>query len=157
VPRIPPEQRFLVLLTAGLAVAAGLLVAFVVLDSSGGDRPREYQAFEVGSGPALAEQARRQPLFFADPIGGERGFVLVLHEGSFVALHVVPPAGSADCPIDWDPEEEAFEDCEGTRYQPDQLDRFPVRVGDDDDPDAVFVDLRTLNPAPRPQDGDRRA
>lgn len=149
---LDPGQRRLLLWTAGAAVAAGVLAGALVVAASRESRPRRhYQPFRVGEGPALARAVRTQrPLFFADPLNGTRGFVLTLDGGDFVALHVVPPGGSARCPVGWDDARRVLADCRGRVYEPSQLARFPVTVGTPGDRDAVLVDLRRILPAPSP-------
>lgn len=146
--RVPPAQRRLVLLTAVAAVAAGVFVAVAVIlaTGEGTSTPEEYQPFRIGRADRLAEQIRDRPVFFADPTGGERGFALALHDGDFVALHVVTPGGSAECPIDWAVEDERFEDCDGRVWTPPQLARFDLRLVEEDGVDIVVVDLRRRLP-----------
>lgn len=152
------DPRRLLVATAGFVLVATAFVAFLVFQTSRTERPREYRPFEVRLGPALTERIDERPVFFADPTGGDRGFVLTTHEGRLLALHVIPPGGTAACPVDWDPEAEQLVDCEGTAYEPDQLARFPVTAGpgaDGADEDAVLIDLRTIEPAPAPRLGIR--
>lgn len=140
--RLPPAQRRLFLLSLGALVLAVAFVLVAIIVATG--RPAvvegEYRPFEVGNADRLSEAiATERPLFFADPTGGTRGFVLTLADGNFAALHVVPPRGRASCPVDWNLEEERFEDCDGRAFRPDQLSRFPVTINDDG---VVVVDLR---------------
>lgn len=146
--RIPPAQRRLVVLVAAAAVAAGVSVGVAVVLASGQPavRPDRYEPFVTGHAARLGELiATDQPLFFADPTGGIRGFALALEDGDFVAVHVIPPGGSADCPIDWDPTADRFEDCHGKVWATRELRRFPTRLSEDD---LVVVDIRRLDPAP---------
>lgn len=144
--RIPPAQRRLVILVAAAAIAAGVFVGVVLVLASGQSavRPGEYEPFEVGSAARLGELiATEQPLFFADPTGGTRGFALTLDDGDFAAVHVIPPGGSRDCPIDWVTERRRFEDCKGRHWPVDELRRFRTTI---DDRGIVLVDLRALLP-----------
>jgi len=152
--RIPPAQRRLVALTALVAVLAGIFVAVAVILATGQQAvaPDEYEPFRVGRADVLVDTVRDRPVFFADPTGGERGFAFTLHEGDFLALHVVPPGGSAECPVDWSVEASRFEDCEGQVHRPEELARFQVRVVDEGDEEIVLVDLRRRLPAPSPRD-----
>lgn len=139
---LPPAQRRLLFLSLGALALAIAFVVLAVIFATGRPAVREgeYEPFEVGDAARLAEAiAREQPLFFADPVGGDRGFALTLDDGAFAALHVVPPGASSDCPIDWNDSAETFEDCRGRRWATDELARFPTSVEDD----LVVIDLRT--------------
>ena len=142
--RVPPEHRRLLILVGAAAIAAGVFAGAAVILATGQPavKPGRYEPFAVGNAARLGQIiATEQPLFFADPTGGDRGFVLALDDGDFAALHVVPPGGSRACPINWEPEAARFADCRGTQYQPDQLRRFHTRVNDDG---LVVVDLRKV-------------
>jgi hypothetical protein len=95
--------------------------------------------FEIEDIASLADQA---PLAFADPTGGSRP-LLIQHLGDepeedWVALLAVAP-GTEACAVNWDPDEEQFEDCEGQTYPADGtgLTPFPTRVEDG----TLYVDL----------------
>lgn len=142
--RVPPEQRRLVLLSMAALALSIVFVVFALIFAAGRTAtPEDYEPFEAGPASFLAESiATQAPIFYPDPTGGDRGFHLTLHEGDFTALHVVPPDGSRDCPLEWRPARERFEDCEGTVWRPDELRRFPVAIEDD----VVVVDLRRTIP-----------
>lgn len=145
--RIPPAQRRLVLLVGAAAVAAGLFAGVAVILASGQPavRPEQYEPFVAGNAATLGQMiATEQPLFYADPTGGTRGFALAIEDGTFVALHVVPPNGSPDCPIDWDLEAEEFRDCNDRVFETSRLRRFETEVENN----LVVVDLRTVEPPP---------
>ena len=150
IDRIPASQRRLFIVSAVAAAVAGVFAGVVLLVAAGPqERPRHYEPFAVGQGPELADAIRHQrPLFFADPTGGSRGFVLTLEDGQFLALHVVPPGGTRACAVGWNERHRRLEDCHGRAYRSEQLARFPVIVGTRGDPDRVLVDLRRLLPAP---------
>lgn len=146
--RIPPSQRRLVILVGLAAVAAGAFAGVAIVLASGDSavRPSEYQPFEVGNAARLGEAvATEQPVFFADPTGGTRGFALALEDDELVALHVIPPGGSADCPIDWKPEDRRFEDCRDRVWDTHQLRRFRSSVNETG---LFVVDLRTMEAPP---------
>lgn len=146
--RVPPAQRRLVVLVAAAAVAAGIFAGVAILLASGRPavQPGEYEPFVAGNAARLGEiVATEQPIFYADPTGGRRGFALALEDGDFVALHVVPPGGSPDCPVDWDSEARHLKDCRGRAYEAGQLRRFPTSVNDEG---VVVVDLRRLRDPP---------
>lgn len=139
--RVPPEQRRLVVLSmAAVALAVGFVV-FALIFAAGrtAEVPDEYQPFEAGPAATLSELiATQQPVFYPDPTGGDRGFFLTLVDGSFTAVHVVPPGKTRDCPVEWRVGEEHFEDCDGTVWEPTDLRRFPISIRDG----TVVVDLR---------------
>jgi hypothetical protein len=148
--RVPPAQRPVV---AGLAVAVALAIAFVayaLLRASGEPAVRagDYQPFVVGRASALGRAVQERPVFFADPTGGTRGFVLALEDDAFAALSVVPPGHDRACPIDWDPARRRFEDCRARAWETAELARFPVVLRDQGKDSVVVVDLRRRLPAP---------
>jgi hypothetical protein len=150
--RLPPAQRRLVLLTAFAAVGAVALavVAVVVATEQPAGEQAEYQPFELGAATRVAEIVIERPVFFADPTGGDRGLAVTLLDDDLAAVHVVPPGGTRDCPVDWDAEGEQFEDCAGRAWAAEELSRFPLTVRAVDGIDKVFVDLRrTLPPVAR--------
>lgn len=147
---VPPAQRRMVILSV---VALALAIAFVVVAvifAAGRPAVREgeYEPFEVGDAGALGRAiATGGPIFFPDPTGGDRGFLLAVEAGELVGLHVVPPGGSPDCPVDWNRDDEIFTDCEGRMWRSVELRRFPTTI---DDEGLVVVDLRRTLPAPEP-------
>lgn len=148
--RVPPAQRRLVILVGAAAIAAGIFAGVAIVLASGQPavQPDEYEPFVVGNAARLGEiVATEQPLFFADPTDGPRGFALALEDGDLVALHVVPPGGSRDCPVGWDAGQGRFEDCRGRPHDTHTLRRFPTTIDADG---LVVVDLRRLEPPPGP-------
>ncbi|MGH8972271.1 MAG: hypothetical protein ACRD0C_03610, partial [Acidimicrobiia bacterium] len=85
------------------------------------------------------------PVLIPDPKGGDRTFYLDLEGDDIIALHVVPPGGSARCPVQYDHTARRYEDCDGRPVVRDTLARFEVltRV-DDEDRKTIYVDLRRL-------------
>lgn len=133
---------------AGLAV--GIVVVAVVSASGGGGEPQPYQPFFAGTSDRIVKQIRADgPVFFPDPRKGERAFYLDLDGEQVVALHVVPPGGTAECLAQWDRAERRYEDCRGGPVDRAGLARFPVLTREIDEKVSVFVDLRSMTPAPQ--------
>jgi hypothetical protein len=138
------------LLVGLAAIVSGVALGVLVISMVGGDsgsRPATYEPFLAGSRERITKSIGEDgPIFFPDPRGGNRAFYLDSKDGKIVALHVVPPAGDAACPVQWDRKAKRYEDCRDTRVDPATLRRFPVIDGTQSRPDAVYVDLRTLEP-----------
>lgn len=140
-----------IMATAG--VVMGLVVGFVVVailtSGDGGGAPEPYQPFFVGTSDRVTGRINEGgPECYQDPRKGDRSFCLDLDAGRFVAYHVVPPGGSAECLVEWDREEKRYEDCRGASLDPATLARFPVLTREINDKVSVFVDLRTTTPPP---------
>ena len=141
----------------GLVLAAGavggLIVGLLVVATVTGERaPPGYRPFPAGlKADRIQDIEDGGPVLIPDPRGGDRSFYLDLEAGEIVALHVVPPGGSARCPVQWDRDQRRYEDCDGTEVARDGLARFVVTTRvDDEDGELVFVDLRELVPPPTP-------
>ena len=134
--------------TAG--VVMGLVVGIIVvaiLSGSGSDEPQPYQPFFAGQSDRITKQVKADgPVFYPDPRRGDRAFYLDLEGGMILALHVVPPGGSADCLVQWDRAEKRYEDCRGGPVERSALARFPVLTREISKKTSVFVDLRTITP-----------
>jgi hypothetical protein len=139
-------------LVATAAVVSGLAVAVVVIGLAGGARqPAAYQPFPAGTERSIAAQIRKDgPVFYSDPGQGTRAFYLDLEGGRVVAFHVVPPGGTARCPVQWDRAARRYVDCQQTPVDPATLSRFAVLTRPQGDETAVFVDVRTTEPPPAP-------
>src|SRR5919199_372998 len=137
-------------LLATAAVVSGLAIGLVVIGLAGGTRqPVAYQPFAAGTEQSITAQIQKDgPVFYADPSQGTRAFYLDLEGGKVVALHVVPPGGTAKCPVQWDRKAKRYTDCAGTPVDPATLPRFPVLTRAQGEQTAVFVDLRTVGPPP---------
>lgn len=139
-PRSP--SRALVL---GVAAVGGLIIGLLVVATvSGGRQAATYRPFFAGMKADRIRDIRQGgPVLIPDPKGGERTFYLDLEGDAIVALHVIPPGGSARCPVQYDHAQRRYEDCDGRPIIRQTLRRFKVidRV-DEDDEVAVFVDLR---------------
>jgi hypothetical protein len=142
------------LLVGLAAVVSGLALAVLVIGMVGGDsssRPATYEPFLAGPRQRLIRSiADGGPIFFPDPTGGTRAFYLDRMGTTLVALHVFPPAANEDCPVQWDRKAKRYADCQKQAIDPVTLRRFPVIDGTQSRPDSVYVDLRTLEPAPAP-------
>jgi hypothetical protein len=132
-----------VAITLVAAVAAGLVVAGLLLfaTSRGGDAPAG--PFALGSADGLRRNVREEgPVYFADPTGGE-GLWLDRRDGELVALVAVPPGGDRDCTVRWRDSIGSYVDCDDRRYSADELAVYPVEVRDG----LLYVDTR--RPSPR--------
>ncbi len=140
----PSRSRSRVLvLTAG--AVAGLIIGLLVIATLTGERqPATYRPFFAGlKDNRMADIREDGPVLIPDPKGGDRTFYLDLEGDEIVALHVVPPGGSARCPVQYDHTQRRYEDCRGGVVARETLRRFKVltRVDDKERP-AIFVDLR---------------
>lgn len=146
-----PPQRVFVLTAASIGGLAIGLLAIATL--TGSRQPATYRPFFAGMKDSRVEDIREQgPVLIPDPKGGERTFYLDLDGDDIVALHVVPPGGSARCPVQFDHPQKRYEDCQGRPVARETLARFKVitRVNDDDE-EAIFVDVRELQPPVTPR------
>jgi hypothetical protein len=151
VPASKSDARLLLTATAAV-VAAGVLVAVVLLFATGrGSSPKKYAPFAAG----LAHNIRTElkdggPYFFPDPFGGNKSILFALEDGQIVALSNVLP-GTKSCTVRWRGSIDRFQDCHGDKLTSDQLDRFQTKV---DDAGAgkglLFVNLKHTLPAPTP-------
>jgi hypothetical protein len=138
---------------ATAAVVLGLAVGIVVvavLNSQGGGEPPPYQPFFAGTSDQVTRQIKKDgPVCYQDPKAGEHSFCLDLQGDQFVAYHVVPPGGTADCLVQWDRTEKRYENkCSGAPVDPATLARFPVLTKDIGDKTSVFVDVRETTSPP---------
>lgn len=143
---------------ATAAVVLGLAVGIVVvavLNSSGGGEPPPYQPFFAGQSDRVSKQIKKDgPICYQDPKAGERSFCLDLVGDQFVAYHVLPPGGTADCLVEWDRKEKRYKDkCSGAPVDPATLARFPVLTREISEKISVFVDVRTPAPPGSPPAG----
>ena len=135
---------------ATAAVVSGLAIGVLVIGLAGGARqPAVYQPFPAGTEQRITALIQKDgPVFYPDPRNGTRAFYLDLEGGRVVALHVVPPEGTAECPVQWDRKARRYTDCRGAPVDPATLSRFAVLTRPQDDQTAVFIDLRTVEPPP---------
>jgi hypothetical protein len=136
--------------TAGVVLGLALgIVAVAVISAGGGDgEPQPYQPFFAGTSDRLTKQIRADgPICFPDPSEGDRAFCLDLDGDEFIALHVVPPGGSAACPVEWDRAEGRYEDkCTRAPVDRSTLARFSVLTREISKKISVFVDVRSTTP-----------
>lgn len=141
------RRRGLVLTAAAVG---GLALGLVVIATVGGERqPATYRPFFAGmKADRVADIRQDGPVLIPDPSGGDRAFYLDLEGNAVIALHVVPPGGKADCPVQYDHDERRYEDCRGGPITREALGRFTVttRLSEDGKDEAVLVDLRRLEP-----------
>lgn len=139
------------ILVALAAVVSGIVLGVIVIGMVGGggsSRPSTYQPFLAGSRDRITRSIRQDgPIFYPDPRGGTRAFYLDLDDGAVVALHVIPESGAENCPAQWDRKSKRYVDCRDSPVDPTTLRRFPI-IENPSRPEAVYVDLRTLEPAP---------
>jgi len=110
-PARPPQRVFV--LTA--AVLGGLIIGLLVVATLTGSRqPATYRPFFAGMKESRVQNIREGgPVLIPDPKGGDRTFYLDLEGNEIVALHVVPPGGSGRCPVQYDHQQQRYEDCDG--------------------------------------------
>jgi hypothetical protein len=137
--------------TAGvvLGLAVGIVAVAVINAGRGGGQPQAYQPFFVGTADRVTRQIKDGgPVCYPDPKRGERSFCLDLDGDRIIALHVVPPGGTATCLVQWDRTGRRYEDCHDTPVDRNSLSRFPVLTREISDKVSVFVDVRTTTPPP---------
>jgi hypothetical protein len=138
---------------ATAAVVVGLMVGVVVVvvakGGGGSGKAAPYQPFFAGTSERITKSIRAGgPECFPDPKRGDRSFCLDLDGDKIVALHIIPPGGRADCPVQWDRGAERYQDCRRAPVDPSTLERFPILTKEIGSKVSVFVDLRTTTPAP---------
>jgi hypothetical protein len=129
----------LLIITAALAIGVGLIIAALLLVSTGqsGNAPRG--PFALGSADGLRGDVQQSPVYIADPTGGD-GLWLALHDKDFVAVAAVPPGRSGNCTVRWRDSVKAYQDCHGKRYHADQLSTYPLELRNG----TLYVDTRRV-------------
>lgn len=128
----------------------GAVLALAQGDEGGVQFVGGDEVFDAVDAAANADVvAETGPLVFGDASGGGRP-LLLQHLGDdpdagWIALSAIAPA-TESCIVRWDPDDDAFLDCRGTRYPEDGtgLDRYPAEVVDG----KVTVDLREVADTP---------
>lgn len=149
------DVRFFVVTVVAILVAGLSIAAILWVLSGRGGQPTgsgaEYEAFSAGNAETLTRQIREGgPVFFADPLAGEKGFWIDREQGELVALSVNSPEED-DCPLRWRASVNRYEDCDARRYASEQLDRFTTNIPERGEQRGLFlVDLRRIIPAPEP-------
>ena len=125
----------------------GIVVIAVARGGGGSTKSAPYQPFFAGTTDRVTKQIKSEgPVCYPDPKRGDRSFCLDLEGEQVIALHVVPPGGSADCIVGWDRAARRYQDCHGTPVDRSTLERFPVLTKDIGGKTSIFVDLRTTTP-----------
>jgi hypothetical protein len=154
---MPPSRSDtrLLLGAAGAVLAAGVVIAVVLLFATGrSSGPKQYEPFQAGVASAIKSDLKSGgPYYFPDPFGGNRSILFAIEDGRVVALSTVLP-GTKDCLLKWKAQLDAFVDCHGRHHQSKELDRYDSYVDPaGQDKGLLFVDLRKLIPAPSPAIG----
>ncbi|CAN5633247.1 hypothetical protein BH18ACT1_BH18ACT1_04960 [soil metagenome] len=132
----------------GVVLGLGVLVGFAVLASRGDvEANLGEDVFEAGRTGSQAPAIERDgPLLLADVAGGDRD-VYLQHVGSdeergWFAFDARVRGASRECTIEWQADDEEFEDpCDGRRYP---ADGEGLRQADVDvDDGGLLVNLRT--------------
>lgn len=132
-----------------LGLVVGIVVVAVARGGGGAGKDAPYQPFFAGTSDRISKSIRADgPECFQDPKRGDRSFCLDLAGDQFVAFHVIPPGGRADCLIKWDRATKRYVDCHQAPVDPATLGRFPVLTKDIAGKTSVFVDVRTVTPPP---------
>ena len=127
-----------------LGLAVGIVVIAIVNSPGDGGEAAPYQPFFAGQSDRVSREIKKDgPICYQDPKAGERSLCLDLVNDQFVAYHVLPPGGSADCLVQWDRTEKRYENkCSGAPVDPATLARFPVLTKEISGKTSVFVDVR---------------
>jgi hypothetical protein len=137
--------------TAGVVVglAVGIVAVAVLNAGGGGGETQPYQPFFVGTVEQVTKQFKDGgPVCYPDPKRGERSFCLDFDGDEIIALHVVPPGGTAECLVQWNRTNKRYEDCRDAPVDRNTLSRFPVLTREISKKISVFVDVRTTTPPP---------
>jgi hypothetical protein len=147
---IARDDAKLLLFATGGVVAAGLLVAAVLLWSTGrGGSPTKYEPFDAGVAASIRKDLKDGgPYFVPDPFGGDRSILLALEDGKIVALSDIRP-GTKDCRVRWRGSIDSFVDCNDEKLGTTDLARYRTEIGTvGDTKGELFIDLRHREPAP---------
>jgi hypothetical protein len=140
-----------ILATAGVVVglAVGIVAVAVINAGSGGGEPQPYEPFFVGTSDRVTKQIKDGgPVCYPDLKRGERSFCLDIEGDKIIALHVVPPGGSAACLVEWNRRDKRYEDCHDAPVDRNTLAHFPVLTKEISGKLSVFVDVRETAPPP---------
>jgi hypothetical protein len=138
-----------IMATAGVVVglAVGIVVVALIGGDGGGGEAQPYQPFFAGTSDRVAKRIRAGgPECYQDPKKGDRSFCLDLDGDQFIAVHVVPPGGTAACLVQWDRRARRYEDCHGAPVDRNSLARFAVLTREISGKISVFVDVRETAP-----------
>ncbi len=127
----------LLIITAALAIGVGLIIAALLLVSTGQSGNAPKGPFALGSAAGLRSDVKQSPVYIADPTGGD-GLWLELAGKKIVALSAVPPGNPQSCAVRWRDSVKAYQDCKGKRFQGEQLAMYPLELRNG----SLFVDTR---------------
>jgi hypothetical protein len=142
----------IIAVAAGAVIAAGVLVALVLLVATGrGSGQKKAGPFPAGLASAVkADLKDGGPYFFPDPFGGNRNMLLAIEAGKIVALADVVP-NSKTCTVRWKGTIDSFVDCHGDKLKSRELGRYASSVPTRGSFKGVLlIDPLDLLPAPNP-------
>jgi hypothetical protein len=142
----------IIALAAGAVIAAGLVIALVLLVATGRESGHKKAGpFPAGLASAVKSELKEGgPYFFPDPFGGSRNMLLALEDGKVVALSNIVP-NSKTCTVKWRGTLDSFVDCHGDKLKSTELARYELSIPKRGDFKGVLlVDPRQLVPAPNP-------
>ena len=131
-------------------LVAGLLFAGVLFLATADDTATGTPApIFIGAEQGLIDNINEDgPRYFAHPFGGD-GIWLDVEDGELVAF-VLDAPGPDRCTVKWKDPRDAYIDCNDNPIDPGNLNRYRVIVGSraDSPDDSVYVDIRSIEPAP---------
>ena len=154
VPLQRSDTKLLLVATGGV-IAAGLLVAAVLLlATSRAGSPTKPGPFDAGVAASIHRELKSGgPYFVPDPFGGNRSILLALEDHEIVALSDTLP-GTKDCRVKWKGSVNSFVDCHGDKLKSTELARYRAEIGiTGNQKGELLVDLRHRDPAPAPAGG----
>jgi hypothetical protein len=145
-----PDRKLLVV-TGLVAVAAGLIVAGLILLATGKttDVAEPGEPITIGLESAIHQNLEEEgPYFYPDPLGGDRNVLMALEDGEVVALSNIVPA-SGDCRVQTTGDVDVLEDCEGNPIETTELNRYRLVVNEEPPQEgALQIDFDRLILAP---------
>jgi hypothetical protein len=144
----PDDRRVLLFATVAI-IAAGLLVAALILAVTGrADTPEAVDPVPFGFAASLRTKVETGgPVAYAGTTG-DTGFWLAIEDGRLVALKIKRPG--TDCNVRWRGSIDSFVDCNGDKVATRQLARFPTEIPKTGARKGnLLVDLRRTIPPPR--------
>ena len=139
-------------LAAGAVIAAGLVVALVLLVATGRmNSQKKAGPFPAGLASAVKSDLKDGgPYFVPDPFGGNRNLLLALEDGKIVALANIVP-NSKSCTVRWKGSIDSFVDCHGDKLKSTELARYSMSIPKHGSFKGILlIDPRDLLPAPNP-------
>jgi hypothetical protein len=144
------EDRPVIIVATIAVIAAGLLVAAVLLFATGrGGSPEAYEPFEAGAVQSIRSNLKDEgPYFVPDPFGGDRNILFAIEDGQVVALSNVVP-NTEHCVVNIKNEGKSFVDCNGDRLQSTELARYVTSTRPSSNGTRLlYIDLRKRLSAP---------